>query len=392
MSSTVDKFLTSLVETNNWNPQFAQMREWASAGQVEHLLAIAATLTDQERSASIDVWVQQSIFDGTVRALAGTPGLSQAEAALAVVMMPEPSVWPPRRWRSVERWHAYIAECLAQCQPPDVLLMLFKSHGHESRYQELLACLVQEMALRGYAVIGAAADFWQESLVNAQHPLGWLPPVLLAQEKMFPKYLPQRGRGMNSVSWAIPGLEDDAVDPLLAPNDMKVSWQEAKVSPEEKAALEAAVFDWTQNSNGKIESYLFASETAVPAEAITPATVLALPLDCLIGTDSADLRLVPYPASRALALLFCAASGGGAYTIGYDGAYGRLAAWRSAAALVGANKDADIHQVASLIRACFWFSCRSKSGWFYDIAWDVGLLTLRPDGRTLAVLAATDTD
>lgn len=28
----------------------------------------------------------------------------------------------------------------------------------------------------------------------------------------------------------------------------------------------------------------------------------------------------------------------------------------------------------------------------YDVAWDIGLPALRPDGRTLAVLAATDTD
>ena len=387
MNSTVDEFLTSLVGTNNWNAQFVQMREWAAAGQVEHILAVAAALTDPERSAGIDVWVQQSIFDSIVRSLAGMPGLSQAEAALAVVMMPEPSAWPPRRWSPTPRWHAKVAEYLAQWQPPDVLLSLFESSGYESRYQELLACLVQEMALRGYAVTGAAADFWQEYVVNAQHPLGWLPTALLAQEKMFPKYLPRHRTG-----WAVSESEDEPGLPLPDPVELGVRWTDAEVLQEEKTILEAAVLNWTQKSNGKIEAHLFRSDTAVPAAAITPAAVLALPLECLAETSSDDLRLLPYSVGSALSALFSAASNGGAYNSGLGVPYGRIEAWRSGGALVGADKDADIHEIASLASKCVWFCIIAKSKWFHNIFWDLGLLALRPDGRTLAVLAATDTD
>lgn len=392
MNDAVDEFLTSLVGSDNWNQQITQVRDWALTGQVEHLLAIAAALPDEAEAVGIDAWVQQSIRDSIIRALIRAPGLSEAEAALSIAMMPEPAEWPRRRWSTPARWHAKVAEFLAQWQPSDVLLALFERYGHDTQYQEMLACLVQEMALRGYAVIGAAADFWQENVVATQHPLGWLPTVLLAQEKMFPKYLPQRRLGKSHISWADPGLENDVIDPLPAFIDIKVCWEEAEVSPEEKAALETAVFDWTQNSNGRIASHIFHSDITIPAGEITPATVLALPLECLSETMAADLRLVPYPTSRALALLFCAASGGGAYTPGYDGAYGRLAAWQSAGTLAGAATNASIGQVASFISDCAWFSCRTKAGWFYDVAWDVGLLALRPDGRTLAALAATDTD
>jgi hypothetical protein len=36
------------------------------------------------------------------------------------------------------------------------------------------------------------------------------------------------------------------------------------------------------------------------------------------------------------------------------------------------------------------FSARSR--WYRPVAWDIGIAALRPGGRTLAVLTATDTD
>jgi hypothetical protein len=35
---------------------------------------------------------------------------------------------------------------------------------------------------------------------------------------------------------------------------------------------------------------------------------------------------------------------------------------------------------------------RRERARFYQVAWDLGLAAVRPDGRSLAVLAATDTD
>lgn len=387
MSSTVDRFLTSLVGATDWNSQLTQIRAWAKAGRVGELMAIADAMRSQAKLQGSDVWVQQSIHNGVTRALAATPGFSEAEAALSLVMMPEPESWPPRRWSSTARWHAQAAEYLAQWQPPDVLLSLFKNHGQDAEYQELLACLVQEMTLRGYAIIGAALDFWQDSVINTRHPLGWLPTMLLPEEKMFPKYLLRYRTG-----WAYAGTEDKLVPLRLDPIEIGVQWKETEVSHEEKASLEAAVVNYTRHSCGRVESHVFRSDSVVPAESITPASVLALPLECLAETSADNLRLIPYSVTSALSSLFSAASHGGVYPSGFGVPYGRIEAWRSAGALAGADDNADIYEIASLVGRCAWFCIIAKSKWFYNIFGDLGLLALRPDRQTLAVLAATDTD
>ena len=52
----------------------------------------------------------------------------------------------------------------------------------------------------------------------------------------------------------------------------------------------------------------------------------------------------------------------------------------------------DIGHTARAAEACTWFSFHAVGDWFYDVAWDFGLIAVRPGGNTLAVLAATDTD
>jgi hypothetical protein len=93
-----------------------------------------------------------------------------------------------------------------------------------------------------------------------------------------------------------------------------------------------------------------------------------------------------------LNLLFAAAANGGAYNRGLGGAYGRLAAWASAAALAGAPPGVAVAELAGLVERCEWLSFLSDSDWFEKVAWDLGLVAIRPDRMSLGVLAATDTD
>ena len=53
MNSTVDEFVASLVGVRDWNPQFAQMSEWAAAGRTDDLLAVGDALTDTARTPAI---------------------------------------------------------------------------------------------------------------------------------------------------------------------------------------------------------------------------------------------------------------------------------------------------------------------------------------------------
>jgi hypothetical protein len=45
-----------------------------------------------------------------------------------------------------------------------------------------------------------------------------------------------------------------------------------------------------------------------------------------------------------------------------------------------------------LTKDCNWGWFITSAGWFYEIGPDLGLAVLRADERSLAVLAATDTD
>lgn len=90
--------------------------------------------------------------------------------------------------------------------------------------------------------------------------------------------------------------------------------------------------------------------------------------------------------------LFSAAEAGGAYNAGVAGAHGRLAAWRSMAALADAHLDASAGEVERRTRDCAWYGFETDVGWFQQVAWDVGVAAVGPDGRRLAILAATDTD
>jgi hypothetical protein len=39
-----------------------------------------------------------------------------------------------------------------------------------------------------------------------------------------------------------------------------------------------------------------------------------------------------------------------------------------------------------------WYSLSSTAEWFHNVAWDFGIVCLRPDKRHVAVLAASDQD
>jgi Family of unknown function (DUF6183) len=91
-------------------------------------------------------------------------------------------------------------------------------------------------------------------------------------------------------------------------------------------------------------------------------------------------------------IVFSASSTGGAYSPGRRGAYGRLEAWKTIAGLAGVGADQPFERVNAAAQATTWFRFKAESQWFYGVAWDFGLAAERTDKRTLAVLAATDTD
>jgi Family of unknown function (DUF6183) len=153
-------------------------------------------------------------------------------------------------------------------------------------------------------------------------------------------------------------------------------------------SIVSAVRNWTVASNGMFEAKVFTTKRPIGNEDLSIEFLRSLHLDSL----GVDIRGDVVPASRAFALLFAAAADGGAYGGRLEGAYGRLAAWKSLGGLAGATNRQTIESIEVLAKRCTWVSFVCDSEWFYHVAWDLALLAIRPDGRSLAVLAATDTD
>jgi hypothetical protein len=154
--------------------------------------------------------------------------------------------------------------------------------------------------------------------------------------------------------------------------------------------LHAAVRPWSEGKSGKVEAKVFALAPSVEMHSLGSWLLRALPLDSTAATARLDVsRTGP---EGVFGPLFSAASNGGAYSSGLGGAYGRLAAWTSLGALVGAPAKVDVDAIDALAIRSAFLTFRAPGPWFHDVAWDLGALALRPDGRTAAILAATDTE
>ncbi len=327
------------------------------------------------------LWQYRSLFGTLLRLLTVTPGQENIEQGLRLAATTESSK------RSQSR---HVASLLASSHPPQDLAVVFAGgSSHARASEELRACLVHELVLRGVDVAempGIAG--WATSPHWGHHPLGWLPLSLSAfeEEPGLPSYHARGG------SWSIPyGRSDDG--PQTAPDGTAHVSLTAETTTDAVAeALAAAVSNWSEESNGRIEARTFDLGEPVRVTAV-PSMLASLKLESLRGLKASDRAVVSScPAAQAWRLVFAAASTGGAYNHGLRGAYGRLAAWRSLAGLSGAAVHASAAEVEQQVLECDWYSFGAATKWFERVAWDIGLAAIAPGRRQVAVLAATDTD
>ncbi|MFV2020537.1 DUF6183 family protein [Micromonospora sp. LOL_023] len=303
-------------------------------------------------------WQYRNVFDRTLRLLTQTPGATDQAVRLISVVQDRRQV-------------RYAASLLASAHSVADLGGVFDT----GRSEELRACLLQELVLRGAEV----HHRWVVSPHWRHHPLGWLPLSLtpIKGHPSRPRY--HLGRGSHD-------LPVMAAEPVHGHGPVP-RWRETTAS-DETAALSAAVDNWAEGSNGRIEARTFAFDEDLPPDAVGDA-LLSIDLECTQGMTTGLGTCSPPQAWRQL---FSAASTGGAYNRGEYGAYGRLLAWQSVAALVGAAHDAPAGDVEALAHRCSWYSFAGGPGWFDNVAWNIGLAVVSPDRRRLAVQAATDTD
>jgi len=334
----------------------AVVSEWAAQERVDDLAQLARLL-DAEPSP---------LADHVEDELASCP------AALEVVLGRARA--PRATTRTADDRVRMIASRLAATHPPDA----FDAALAKTPHDELLACWMQELVVRGAAL---RADVFHEELAARGHPLAALPTTLTDVEVEVPSYAP--GYGADALGRAYEALASGPMSARSMPppaNALDLRAREIASPP----ALATAVKPWA-GPNGRLEARVFTLEPALRDDAFGRWLLRNLPL---VSTREAKLDGSRIGVESAFGMLFAAACNGGASGSALGGAYGRLAAWASFAALVDTSGPAP--DVARAARRAAFLSFSAAGPWFHDVAWDLGLVALRPGGGSVAVLAATD--
>ncbi|MEV4065280.1 DUF6183 family protein [Nonomuraea dietziae] len=379
MVEKVQKIVGSLPDLDDVNSVREMAEQRLREGDAAFVADLGIALFRTYGSAERPIWQYRSVFDSVFRLLAVAADPAHLGHALRLIGTVV----------SVDRKKArYAASLLASSRAATDLARAFTGgQVHAGGLEELRACLVHELVLRGEAVgdLPGIAP-WATSLHWRYHPLGWLPlhRSSIEQSPDLPSY------SVHGSSYSLPfGPSDNEASPAPAGDGRTASAVET-TTPSAVAEIARAVANWAEESNGRIEIRTFALSAASGSIA---ELLSVLSLDCLAakGRRSAPSTSACTP-SRVWQVLFAAASAGGAYNHGLYGAYGRLEAWRSMAGLSGAPQTATFADVEHQVQDHRWFTFSATTKWFEQVAWDIAIAALSPDGRSLAVLAATDTD
>lgn len=278
--------------------------------------------------------------------------------------------------------HQAQATTLARDATVEELAAVFNGGGRTGHSDELRAMIVHELILAGHdALDHPAVGRWARLGHWRHHGLGWLPLALADFEKPDP-----RSERFNEGWEAL--LADKSVDAVGSNLEM-VETTTADFTA--RAGLPFA--HWAEHSNGKIDAHEYLAADPVHDDDLRDLLVRAAPA-FLAGCNASTLRAIPATLKQVWARLYEAGSGSSFYGPRQGGAYGRLHAWQSIAALTGAPTTATPDDVADQADACRWFALDATSGWFWDTWWpsNVALACIGPEPERVTVIAATDTD
>ena len=263
-----------------WVWELAERR--LAEGDASFLADLGIALTERYGFEPAPVWQYRSVFDRLLRLLVTRPSRENVEQALRLAAV-----------GSDRKRARYVASLLAAGQAPQDLSVVFS--GGSSRAgasEELRACLVHELVLRGVSAEetpGIAG--WASSPHWNYHPIGWLPLSLTALEGQptLPSY------SIGGASYDLPYGPSDG-QRMRPDSGAPVPAATETTTDSTASAIAAAVANWADESNGRIEARVYELAEDVEADAVA-GTLLTLGLEPLRGLGPAAVSHSP-PASR----------------------------------------------------------------------------------------------
>lgn len=365
---------------------YARLEQAVANRDVPLLSALVAAL---DRASSAGVAAAPHLASMAENALALVPGIAAVDAVfgMSAVAAARPA------GRSVpghsDAWARETGERLACVQGEESLLHAIARFGGERVHHDLLAIWIHTAVIRGGSLEQLEPVVrYHEVLRASGHPLAKLPLSLLPIERATPPEQPR----FAVTSWGGWGgwPQIGSLD-LAPPEGTERRVGRERTSEERAAAIGEVTASWRAVSNGIYEARVFELDPALPGVPASPRLLLDLGLECLAGAEPGAVRASVLSPERAWDVLFAAGAHGGDYDVARSGAWGRFAAWTSLRALAGLDPDATYAETEDAARACAWTGFLADTDWFYRVVTDLGIAAVAPSGRSIAVLAGSDT-
>jgi hypothetical protein len=389
MPNEIEGIVSSLRGAEDVTQAYAAVDRLNREKRTGDLLELAAAIEKACDVTGAAKFPYEAVADHVEEVLALTEGTEQIDALFA--LLGRDRVRSAQRPRSTEMRARAFASRLGQ-QKKEAVVATIARLGEQKEHTEVLACWMHETVLRGTSLDREEPVIaFHARLASNKHPLGEMPLTLLEAESEAPTYMPMYGA--DAISNAVARLESGPTSTrTVPPPGDHVPPKATRIEdPALEQRLREAVGPWTSGSKGKAEAKAFRLEPKLGSASPGRWLLRSLALDCVEGATA--LYAERAGADAVWGALFAAAANGGAYSSGLGGAYGRRAAWTSLAALIDAPVDATPKQIDALAPSALFLTFGAPAGgWWNEVAWDIGLLAVRADGASVAVLAATDVD
>lgn len=384
----LDGFIAALhADPVPYGALYARIESAVSTRDVPFIAALIARI---ECASDAGVAAAPLLMSMTSNALALVPGTAAVDAVFASSAKASGLAAGRGGVRHPDGWAREIGERLAFSQGEESLMHAIARYGSQAVNHDLLAIWIHTAVIRrGSLQHLDPVVRYNELLRSNGHPLARLPLSLLPIERATPPEPPR----FAVTSWGGWGgwPQIGAVGRSPRVEDARRAAREC-TSEERAVAIGEVTASWREVSNGIYEARVFELDTPAAGEPPSIRLLLSLGLSCLAGATPAAVRASILSPEQAWDLLFAAGAHGGDYDVARSGAWGRYAAWISLRALAGLDPDSSFADSEDAARACAWVGFLADTDWFFRVVTDLGIAAVDPAGRTLAVLAGSDTD